>query len=342
MNIPTIPEPELQKIIVGRPHVVLLGAGASRAAFPEGDKNGLKLPLMCDFAEILGLNTVLERLGIDYTGCNFEEVYSGLYGRPEYKEARVEIEDHIRSYFARMEMPEPPALYDHLVLSLREKDVIATFNWDPFLFQACARNYKFAKPPRLIFLHGNVAIGYCATDRIKGPAGGCCSKCGRPFIASPLLYPIKQKDYASDPFINSEWQGLRGALQSAYVFTIFGYSAPQSDVEAIELLEEGWGRAEERELEQIEIIDIRPEGELAKAWKPFINTHHYETTQSFYDSRIGCHPRRSCDAVWRQFMEIEFLKDNPIPVSLPFDAQLRWYQQLVDAEREAGTPTQDV
>lgn len=342
VNIPIIPDAELKKIFVGRPHVILLGAGASRAAFPQGDKTGLKLPLMSDFAEILGLGHILKKFGVDYTGRNFEEVYSDLYEQVEHKEARDEIEDHIRNYFARMELPDPPTLYDHLVLSLREKDVIATFNWDPFLFQACARNYKFARPPRLIFLHGNVAIGYCATDRIKGPAGYCCSKCGRPFIASTLLYPIKQKDYASDQFIDSEWQGLRGALKTAYVFTIFGYRAPQSDAEAIRLLKEGWGSPEQRALEQIEIIDIRPEGELAETWEPFIHTHHYETTQSFYDSRSGCHPRRSCDAVWRQMMEIEFLDDNPIPRSLPFNDQLSWYQQLIDAEHDADTSTPDV
>jgi hypothetical protein len=105
---------------------VAIEVRATRQGRPQGDKNGLNLPLMCDFVEILGLNIVLDRLGIDYTGRNFEEVYSDLYGRPECKEARVKIEDHIRNYFARMEFPEPPTFYDHLVLSLREKDVIAT------------------------------------------------------------------------------------------------------------------------------------------------------------------------------------------------------------------------
>ncbi len=340
MNIPKIPQPELQKIIVGRPHVVLLGAGTSRAAFPQGEKNGLSLPLMCDFVDILGLNPILEKFGIGYTNRNFEDVYSDLHGQPKYKEARDQIEDCIRHYFVRMELPDSPTLYDHLVLSLREKDVIATFNWDPFLYQACARNYTFAKPPRLLFLHGNVAIGYCADHRIKGPVGGYCSKCGRPFIASKLLYPVKEKDYTADPFIDSEWQGLRGALKTAYVFTIFGYSAPQSDVEAIKLLKEGWGSPGQRELEQIEIINIRPEKELAETWEPFIHSHHYETTSSFYNSWISRHPRRSCDAVWRQMMDVEFLDDNPIPRSLPFENQLSWYQQLIDAERDAKRSTE--
>src|SRR6266545_5673242 len=149
-----IPQAELSKIIVDRPHVVLLGAGASRAAFPQGDKNGVKLPLMCDLVEMLGLDGILDSFGIRYAGRNFEEVYSELCNQSENKKARGELEERIREYFSGFELPDPPTLYDHLILSLREKDVIATFNWDPFLFQACARNYTFALPPRVMFLHG--------------------------------------------------------------------------------------------------------------------------------------------------------------------------------------------
>ena len=336
MNSPIIPEGELKKISVSRPHVVLLGAGASRAAFPDGDKNGRKLPLMCDLVEILGLEGILEKFGIDYSGRNFEDVYSDLHWQPGQQEARDEIEERIRNYFAAMELPDSPTIYDHLVLSLREKDVIATFNWDPFLFQACVRNCKFAKPPRLIFLHGNVAIGYCAADRVKGPAGTSCGKCGRPYVSSRLLYPVNEKNYTSDPFIRSEWTGLQSALGNAFVLTIFGYSAPQSDVEAIELLRKGWGRPETRELEQVEIIDIKSNDELRERWDAFILEHHYDTEMSFYDSWAARHPRRSCDAVWRQIMDLEFLVDNGIPQSLPVEQQLTWYKQLIDAERDAG------
>ena len=33
-------EQEINQIEVGKPHLVILGAGASYAAFPNGDKNG--------------------------------------------------------------------------------------------------------------------------------------------------------------------------------------------------------------------------------------------------------------------------------------------------------------
>ena len=43
-----------------KPHVVLLGAGASRAAFPNGEDAGKRLPLMNDFVETLELAALLE------------------------------------------------------------------------------------------------------------------------------------------------------------------------------------------------------------------------------------------------------------------------------------------
>lgn len=54
-------EEEINQIKVGKPHVVILGAGASYAAFPNGDKNGKKLPLMNNFVETLGIEELIER-----------------------------------------------------------------------------------------------------------------------------------------------------------------------------------------------------------------------------------------------------------------------------------------
>ena len=69
---------EIQHVEMGAPHVVVLGAGASRAAFPTGDRNGLRLPLMADFSEVIPIGEVLDPLGIPYPGRNFEELYSEL------------------------------------------------------------------------------------------------------------------------------------------------------------------------------------------------------------------------------------------------------------------------
>ena len=46
----------IQNPLKGYRHVVILGAGASKASFPDGDSNGYKLPLMNDFAKKKGLH----------------------------------------------------------------------------------------------------------------------------------------------------------------------------------------------------------------------------------------------------------------------------------------------
>ena len=129
-------EDEIKDIKIGRPHVVILGAGASLAAFPNGDANGISLLLMCDFIEKVGLEGDLSNFKIDFKGKNFEEIYSNLYEKEEYKDLIEIIETKTLKYFSRMKLPSKPTIYDHLVLSLRKKDIIATFNWDPFLFLA--------------------------------------------------------------------------------------------------------------------------------------------------------------------------------------------------------------
>jgi hypothetical protein len=89
-------------------------------------------------------------------------------------------------------------MYDHLVLSLREKDVIATFNLDPFLYAACVKNHKHTPLPHCLYLHGNVAIEYCLNHKTEGLVGYTCSKCGERFIPSNLLFPVLRKNYSPE------------------------------------------------------------------------------------------------------------------------------------------------
>jgi len=48
------------------------------------------------------------------------------------------------------------------LLSLRKKDAVCTFNWDPFLYDAWIRN-RHLDLPEIFFLHGNVRCGHCPT-----------------------------------------------------------------------------------------------------------------------------------------------------------------------------------
>jgi hypothetical protein len=54
---------KIQQPDFGRPHVVILGAGASLAAFPNGDKHGRKLPLMWNIVDVVGLSPLLDNAG---------------------------------------------------------------------------------------------------------------------------------------------------------------------------------------------------------------------------------------------------------------------------------------
>ena len=320
---------------VQRPHLVLLGAGASRAAFLEGEKNGLIPPLMNDFSDIVeGLSDYLEKHSIEYKSKNFEDLYSSLYGDRKYDEIKAGVEEIVYNYFSRMELPDEPTLYDHIVLSLTGRDAIATFNWDPFIWQAMCRNvYRVGKSnlPYAIYLHGNTAIGECVKHEIiqMGTKGSLCLKCGKTLEKSKLFYPIKQKKYNVNA---SSWNDVKKFLHDAFMFTIFGYSAPSSDIEAIRLLQEGWGDKYQRNMEETEFIDILEEDILCKTWGTFIHSHHYSKHNDFYSSSIARFGRRSCDAQFGRIYHCIELVDHPIPRYANWDKLDEWLKPLLEEE----------
>jgi hypothetical protein len=324
---------EIANVSHQKPHVVLLGAGASRAAFPNGDAYGRRLPVMADFVEVLGLRPMLDSAGISWKGNNFEDIYSGLArtGHPIHKN----IEEVIQTYFSSLKLPDHVTSYDRLVLSLRPKDVIATFNWDPFLIQAVRRNGLRPDHVKLAFLHGNVLQGYCAKDNLHGIRGSTCSLCGRALAAVPLLYPIGEKDYDNTPAIKSAWDLVRQAFRDAFMVTVFGYGAPASDRSAVDLLKNSWGNVEDRQFEQFELIDIRAEEDLRESWGEFIHTHHYEVHYTFEDSWIRNHPRRTGEAFWNQYMMAAFIEPNPVPALTDLVSLHAWFEPLIAIERAA-------
>ena len=97
-------------------------------------------------------------------------------------------------------------------------------------------------------------------------------------------------------------------------------------------MKDAWGDVAGRNLEQFEIIDIKPKDELRKAWSDFIHTHHYQTAADFYESWIAKHPRRSCEVMWQQLMECRFVDENPIPPKLGWPELEKWLRPLLDAE----------
>jgi hypothetical protein len=57
------------------------------------------------------------------------------------------------------------------------------------------------------------------------------------------------------------------------MLTIFGYGAPATDIEAVELMRQGWGANPTFEIAQVGIVDIRPEEDL----RPTFGAHGYLT-----------------------------------------------------------------
>jgi hypothetical protein len=319
-----------------RPHLVVLGAGASRAAFPDGERNARRLPLMVDFTEIVPVASILEKSGIDYRGKNFEEVYSLISERAEHADLRSQIKRAVFAYFADLQLPDTPTLYDALVLSLRQKDVIATFNWDPFLIQACQRSARVTESlPCLLFLHGNVAHGYCARDRYQGPRGEYCPRCGERFQSDKLLFPVAKKDYSFDPSINKAWEVIRVALRDALAITIFGYSAPASDKDAISIMHEAWGNPGKRQFEAFEIIDVKSRDEVRANWAGFVYVDHYRTYKNFKESMLARHPRRSGESFLNRYIHGKFLEGNLIPEAKTLDELQDWFRPLIEVEKRA-------
>src|SRR5205823_3445740 len=125
-------------------------------------------------------------------------------------------------------------------LSLRRKDAIFTFNWDPFLFDAWVRNRRLGLP-EIFFLHGNVRAAYCPSHPAQwGAPWVHCPECCERFVPTKLLYPVKIKNYAADRLIASAWDAAKWFLENAFALTIFGYGAPSSDVEAGDLMRTSW------------------------------------------------------------------------------------------------------
>lgn len=320
---------------VNAPHVVILGAGASRAAFPDGERNGKRLPLMNDFTEIVPIQDTLEDAGVSIDG-NFEEIYSKISEDESLISERKQLENQVFDYFDSMRLPDSVTMYDRLLLSLRSTDVVATFNWDPFLVDA-ARRYPSLKDqmPRLLFLHGNVRIGFCAECNVTGLREWDCPECGQALTPSKLLYPVLQKDYRSNPRLSADWDILQSALDGAVMVTVFGYGAPSSDENAVKLMKSGWGESENRRFAEIEVIEHpdKDEREVRSDWDDFIHSHHYQVHGDFGESWIAKYPRRTTEAWYEQNLMAKFVEPFPMPGGAGRQELVDWLEPFLEAER---------
>jgi hypothetical protein len=253
----------------GGPRVLILGAGASRAAWFSSGMWGPALPTMDDFVTTIGLAPLLQRHGVEHKGRNFESIYSQLLtdGRADVVQS---LELALREYFGALQLPDYPTMYDHLVMSLCDTDVVATFNWDPFLHQACSRNRDRRSQSEPRFLHGSIGIGY------RGERGRLT------FGDLGEEYP-KPVPFTRDEFIASSWGDLDTALTFARVLAVFGFSMSDEDADARERISSTCGV-----VERIEIID--PDAAALKSkWQAIVPNAQIDVCEGdngFLESRF--------------------------------------------------------
>jgi len=126
---------------------------------------------------------------------------------------------------------------------------------------------------------------------------------------------------------------MRSYMADAFMFTVLGYSAPKSDVSAINLLKKGWGSPNQRVMEDTEIIDIKSEDDLTSVWDSFIHSHHYSVCSDYFESGLARHPRRTGEALhMAQIINAQCAEGNPVPRNICLSDLQFWFKQLRDAE----------
>jgi hypothetical protein len=288
---------------------------------------------MSDFVRQLQIEHIIAKAGFDPSG-NFEAIYSEIHRR-KLADVLNELDNAVRSYFSKLLLPETPTLYDYLILALRPKDLVVTFNWDPMLAQVyrCWRHLGHVLP-QIAFLHGNVDVAVnMVTKKIRFVAD--CGPSHADFTPTRLLYPVTDKNYNDDPFIKDQWDLALNYLKNSYYVTVYGYSAPKTDVEARKLLLNAWNENLTQTLAEFDVVDIAPKADVEKSWSEFIIDTHGGILPSFDGNYLTRHPRRTCEAFAFATLQLDPWHENPFPDAQSLDELENWVRPFL-AEEKSG------
>lgn len=99
------------------------------------------------------------------------------------------------------------------------------------------------------------------------------------------------------------------------------------------MLKKAWGAVADRNLEEIEIIDIRSE-EVAESWNEFIHTHHYSVVNNFFDSALGKFSRRTCELLFDNTQKNRWIHGNKgFKTNMEFAEIESYLQELLEDEK---------
>ncbi len=118
------------------------------------------------------------------------------------------------------------------------------------------------------------------------------------------------------------------------MLTVFGYSGPATDAEAVKRFGEPWRTNKLRMFHHLEVIDVVGSEEVSRRWGPLAFQDHLLVAESFERSFLGRYPRRSCEMKRTISSTGRMARRNPMPVSASFDDLDIWLAPLVGAEAE--------
>lgn len=104
-------------------------------------------------------------------------------------------------------------------------------------------------------------------------------------------------------------------------------------------MDKAWGGGSVRNMEQFEIIDVRPETEVVKQWSKFIKSHHYDYATNYFESSLANNPRRTSESYFQHIEPLTineaFSSSNPVPDNFKTLKEMReWFKPLFDAEEK--------
>ncbi|MFQ5443890.1 MAG: hypothetical protein ACE5EK_04650 [Nitrospinales bacterium] len=139
-------------------------------------------------------------------------------------------------------------------------------------------------------------------------------------------------------FINNEWQELQTHLKEAYLVTVWGYSAPITDVEAKQLMLDVWKKNTTKVFSAFHIIDIKDEEEVKANWQDF-TAWSFSVGKSIWDEQLFHFPRRSCDAFAMATLQQSPWSENPYPKFTTLGDLQKWIKPLIGEEKNDGKLT---
>ncbi|MBU4400124.1 MAG: hypothetical protein KKE86_12415, partial [Planctomycetes bacterium] len=176
-------------------------------------------------------------------------------------------------------------------------------------YERLAEKVSLSNLPNIFHLHGNVRVSFCEHCNMAMQKADVCDTCGMSMTPTRLLYPVERKDYTDGPYLTIQWEQFREFIGRALIITIFGYSAPTTDQEAMAIFNNAWKNGESHKfIHRLEIIDTRDGDELAWQWSPFSIFHHYDVRRSFHESLLARYPRRSCEALFQSNYEGKYVE----------------------------------